>query len=171
MICKIVCFYASEDKNLLKKLKAHLRPLEQQHLIKIWCSCDISAGADREQEVKTHVHTAHVILLLISSAFLDSNYCYESEMKWAIQRHKQGNICVIPIILRPCLWQATPFGKLQALPKDGKAVALWTDRDSAFASIAEGIQRTVNELFSNSSHNKSKRGCHIGQHPTANPVV
>ena len=40
----------------------------------------------------------------------------------AVGRHECGEACVIPIILRPIYWQKAPFGKLQALPKDGKPV-------------------------------------------------
>jgi hypothetical protein len=147
MACKVVCLYAHEDEGLLKKLKVHLRPLQQQHLIEMWCDQDISAGTDWEQEAKNHVYAAHMILLLISPHFIGSNYCYENEMKWVIQRHKQEQAYVIPIILRPCLWQATPFGGLKALPRDGKAITLWANRDYAFATIVEEIQKTVNELL------------------------
>jgi len=43
--------------------------------------------------------------------------------------------------VRNCLWQHTPFAKLQALPKDGKAVSSWDDRDDAFTSVAEAIRQ------------------------------
>ena len=42
-------------------------------------------------------------------------------MKRALERHAAGEALVIPVILRPVDWQATEFGKLQALPRDGKA--------------------------------------------------
>ena len=43
-------------------------------------------------------------------------------------------------------WQRAPFGKLQALPKDGKAVTLWPDRDSAWRQVADGIEKVIKEL-------------------------
>lgn len=39
-----------------------------------------------------------------------------------------------------------PFGKLQALPKDGKPVTQWTDPDEAFTNITQGIRKAVAEL-------------------------
>lgn len=36
--------YAREDEDMLKKLKAHLRPLQLRGLIDVWCDRDISAG-------------------------------------------------------------------------------------------------------------------------------
>ena len=64
----------------------------------------------------------------------------------AIERHNAGNARVIPIILRPCDWKGFPFSKLQILPKDGKPVTQWSDRDSAFLNVVEGIRRAVDTL-------------------------
>ena len=52
--------------------------------------------------------------------------------RWSVTR--QGTARVIPVILRPCDWHTAPFGKLQALPKDGKPVTTWTNRDEAFTT-------------------------------------
>ena len=62
-------------------------------------------------------------------------------------RHAEGSAVVIPIILRSCLWQQTPFSKLQALPKDAKAISSWADRDEAFTSVIEGIRKVAEEMF------------------------
>ena len=75
-----------------------------------------------------------------------SDYCYGIEMRRAIERHETGEARVIPIILRPVDWKRAPIGELQALPRDGKSVTLWRNRDSAFESIVEGIDEVVREL-------------------------
>ncbi len=75
-----------------------------------------------------------------------SDYCYTKEMQRALDRHKRGEARAIPIILRPIDWQETPLGKLQALPKDGKPITLWANRDNAFLDVARGI-RSVVETF------------------------
>jgi hypothetical protein len=46
------------------------------------------------------LNRANVILLLISADFLASDYCYDVEMKRAMERHEAGEAIVIPIILR-----------------------------------------------------------------------
>jgi hypothetical protein len=45
-------------------------------------------------------------------------------MERAIECHNEGTARVIPIILRPCDWQDSPFSKLQVLLKEGKPVTL-----------------------------------------------
>ncbi|MEN8447410.1 MAG: GUN4 domain-containing protein [Cyanobacteria bacterium J06555_13] len=63
-----------------------------------------------------------------------------------MERHEAGEARVIPIILRRCLWHRTPFGKLQALPKNGSPVvdvSAWATRDDAFCDVAEGIYQAA----------------------------
>ena len=96
----IFCCYAHEDEELLNKLKVHLSPLQHQGLITVWYDRNISAGAVWQEEIKQHLSEAHIILLLISSDFMNSQYCYSVEMQHALERHKNGEATVIPIILR-----------------------------------------------------------------------
>ncbi len=140
--------YTREDEELLKKLKAHLRPLQRQGLIDVWYDRDISAGSEWEQEILQHLNAAQILLLLISPDFMDSDYCYGIEMKRALERHKCGEAIVIPIILRPAYWHGEPLGKLQALPTDGKPVtsSYWHDQDSAFYDITSGIHKVIKQL-------------------------
>src|SRR6266581_9251503 len=119
---KIFFCYAHEDEPLLNKLKAHLRPLQRQGLIDVWYDRDIDAGIEWEQAIKEQLNISQIILLLVSPDFMDSDYCYGTEMKLALKRHEQKEAQVIPVILRPCLWKSSPLGKLQALPTDGKPV-------------------------------------------------
>jgi hypothetical protein len=53
---------------------------------------------------------------------------------------------VIPVILRAVDWQSAPFGKLQALPVDGKPITSWSNRDEAFKQVAQGIRVVVEKL-------------------------
>ena len=58
-------------------------------------------------------------------------------------RHDAGEAFVIPVILRPCEWHETLFGKLQVLPRNAKPVSDWPRQDSAFADIARGLREVV----------------------------
>ena len=100
------------------------------------------------EEIQSHLRSARIILLLVSSSFLASNYCYEIEVQEALRRHEAGEAVVIPVILRPCYWEAAPFGQFQALPKNAKAVTLWSDRDAAFTDVVKGIVKVIEELDS-----------------------
>ncbi len=145
--------YAHEDEALRKELEKHLSVLQHQGHIAGWHDRLISAGTAWAEEIDSHLNTAGIILLLISASFLASKYCYSIEMKRALERDNTREARVIPVILRPVDWQAEPaLHKLQALPTNGKAVTTWPmppTYDEAFADIAKGIRKVVEELRAN----------------------
>ncbi|HLI09580.1 MAG TPA: TIR domain-containing protein [Ktedonobacteraceae bacterium] len=107
---------------------------------------NIIGEIDSKQEMHDLLSTANVILLLVSTDFLHSDFCYEIEMKEAMRRHERGEAYVIPVILRPCDWQEEPFGILKPLPTKGKAVTKWHNRDDAFLDINRGIRKAIEDL-------------------------
>jgi hypothetical protein len=138
--------YAGEDEKSRKELEKHFSLLRRQGLIESWHGRDISIGDARMHEVDAYLDTAQIILLLVSANFMDSVYLYDTEIQRAMERHRMKEARVIPIILRPCDWQRAPFGKLVALPRDGKPVSSWSYRDEAFLDIASGIRRVIDDL-------------------------
>ena len=81
---------------------------------------------------------------------MDSDYCYDIELKRALERHEAKEARVVPIIVRKVAWHSAPFGKLQALPADGKVVDRGTggpaSRDAAWTAVAEGLEKALREL-------------------------
>jgi TIR domain len=96
--------------------------------------------------IDNHINTADVVLLLISPDFIASDYCYEREMRRALERHEKGEARVIPVILRPCDWHDLPFGKLLATPIDGRPITMWPNVDQAFLAVVTATKQALNEL-------------------------
>ena len=139
--------YAHEDEELVKELRKHLSILKRQGVIREWYDREITAGTDWKGQLDQHLNSSGVILLLVSAAFLASDYCYDVEMTRALERHDQGEAHVIPVLLRKVDgWQDAPFGKLQSLPTDGKPVTSWKICDEAFADVARGIRNAIGQL-------------------------
>jgi tetratricopeptide (TPR) repeat protein len=138
--------YSHKDEALKDELVVHLASLKRQGKIQAWQDRDIEAGTEWDAEIKQQLEAAEIILLLITPRFIASDYCYDEEMQQAMQRHEAGSARVIPVILKPCDWQHSPFSKLQVVPKDAKPVAEWSDPDAAFLNIAQNIRRTVESL-------------------------
>lgn len=86
------------------------------------------------------VFEADVILLLISSDFLHSDFCYLIETRNALDRHAQGQALVIPVVLRDVDFKGLPIAELQMLPKDARAVTSgsWKSEDEAFKNVCGG---------------------------------
>jgi len=141
--------YSHVDEELKTELMKHLEPLRRLHRIGPWHDRKIKAGDEWEKSIAGNIASADIILLLISIDFINSKYCYDVELQTAMERHEKGEVVVVPVILRNCLWHNMPFAKLQALPKDGKAVSSCGDRDDALAAIAEGILLIVESKLVN----------------------
>jgi hypothetical protein len=150
-IIEVFISYSHKDDDLREEFVTHLANLKRQGKITAWHDRAIEAGEEWEAQIKGNLESAQIILLLISPPFMASDYCYDIEMQRAIERHDAGTARVIPIILRPCDWKDSPFSKLQVLPKDGKPVTQWSDRDTAFLNVVEGIRKAVESLRHESS--------------------
>lgn len=138
--------YSHRDEELRDELDKHLTILRRQGVIHDWHDRKITAGTDWEGQIHERLERSELILLLISSDFLASDYCYDVELERAMVRHENGDARVVPIILRPVVWRGAPFGKLRALPTDARAVTQYANRDEAFVIITEGIAEAAAEL-------------------------
>ncbi len=138
--------YSHKDEELRDVLSKHLRILEREGIISSWHDRQITAGDEWKGVIDKRLNSAQIILLLISADFLASDYCYDIEMRRALERHENGEATVIPVILRDCYWKSAPFGKLQGLPEDFKPVTSWTNPDTAFTNITRGIIEVVEKL-------------------------
>ena len=138
--------YSHRDEAFRGELEAHLSFLRRSKLIAEWHDRMIGAGDEWKGQIDRQLAAADIILLLVSADFIASDYCWGEEMTKALARHQLGEARVIPVILRPCRWQRTPLGSLQAVPKDGKPVSEWPNHDAAFDEIAAAIERTIADL-------------------------
>lgn len=138
--------YSHRDEKLRDDLATHLEGLRSQGVIHTWYDREITAGSDWENQIHDRLESADVILLLISRHFVASKYCRDVEMSRAIQRHDGNEARVIPVILRPTDWHNLPCAKLQALPKDGRPITKWGNRDEAFLDVVRGIRGALDEL-------------------------
>src|SRR5436305_801385 len=144
---KLFYCYAREDRPLRDELEKHLSWLKRRYQLTNWHDREILPGEEWEQAIDTHLNTAQLILLLISSDFMASDYCYGKEMQRALERHRAGTCRVIPILMRPTYWEEAPFSSLQLLPINAIPVTRWPDRDEAFQNVVTEISRTIKDLI------------------------
>lgn len=137
--------YSHVDDELREELDKHLSVLRREGVINSWDDRRIGPGEEIHGEIRAHLESADIVLLLVSADFLASDYCYDVEMQRALERHKQGTARVIPVILRPCDWQKAPFGILKACPNDGKPVVNHKTHDEGFLQVAQAIRQVATE--------------------------
>jgi len=135
--------YSHEDIDFKNVLKKFLAPLLREGKVTLWDDFDIEAGQEWDAAIKKRLYSADVVLLLVSSDSLASEYFYGKEVKVSLERHEKGETVVIPVILRHCDWEPTPLGSLEALPEKGRPVVDWPTRDQAFQDVVSKLRQRV----------------------------
>jgi len=138
---KVFLAYAHLDAKFRFELEDQLKLLSRKRQMSWWSEHELVPGENRIEAIGNALNEADIILLLISIHFLANDFCWSEQLQRAIDRHDRGEALVIPIFVRPCVWEETPVERLQGLPRDGRPVASWTDRHEAWADVARGIQR------------------------------
>jgi hypothetical protein len=152
-MAKAFISYSHRDEKALERLHTHLATLRREKKIVAWYDREILAGDDVDDEISSSLRDSQIFLALVSPDFLASNYCYEREMAKALERHAEGSLRVVPIILEPCDWKSTPLGKLKALPKDGKAISTWTNENVAYLDVVTELRRISSETATSDQEN------------------
>ncbi|MDO8349772.1 MAG: toll/interleukin-1 receptor domain-containing protein [Gallionella sp.] len=140
---KVFISYSHKDELYKDALIEHLSMLKRNHVIDEWHDRKIITGQDWSKEISDNLEQSELILVLVSPSFLASDYCFDIEMKRAVEMHNQGKARLIPIVVRACDWGTTEFAGIQAVPKDAKAITSWSNSDEAWLDAINGIKRLL----------------------------
>lgn len=140
--------YAHEDQKLRDDLERHLKILQRRGLIQPWHDRAIVAGQLWDTEIHQELERAELVLLLLSSYFMGSDYILGVELKTALRRAAEGSATLVPILLRPLDLAAlgddmAPLLQRQGLPQDLKAVTKWGQHEEAWVNVSKGLGATV----------------------------
>ena len=99
---KIFFSYCHADEDLRDELEKSLAMLKRQGKISSFHDRRIISGSNFDNAIDSNMSDADITLFLVSRDFLASDYCMNTEMTLAEERHSKGSTHIIPIILRPC---------------------------------------------------------------------
>lgn len=143
---KLFYSYSHKDENFRDDMEKHLATLQQGGFIEEWHDRKIQPGQEIQGEIDRHLHESDVVLLLLSPDFLASSECIK-ETKRSLDLHNRSQARVVPVIVRPCAWKGShDLSKLLALPKDGKPISEWNNRDRAFLDVYNGIRKILEAM-------------------------
>lgn len=142
---KIFFSYCHKDETFCNELQKHLKSLKRADLISHWYDRELKPGDDWNDNIKSNLLTADIILFLVSPDFLNSEYIYENEIKIALERHNSGKSLIIPVMLRKCDIEFTPFKDIQGLPTDLEPInsKKWYTIDDAYFNVVEGLKQII----------------------------
>ena len=139
---RVFLSYAHADEPWRKHVAQQLGVLEKQGLLDLWDDRKICAGKDWYTELHAEMSSARVAILLISSAFLTSDFILREEVPKLFDKHHEGGMTLFPLVVKPCAWQEVPWlAGLQLRPPEGKAVSLLrgAKRDEALSIVAREV--------------------------------
>ena len=139
--------YSRKDEESRDEVEKILKVISRDESIKYWHPGMIEPGSERQAEIKQNLDRSRLILLLISSDFMASDELHDVQAE-AMKRRTADKATVIPIIVRACGWEDTPFAEIRSLPDDPGSVDKWSSKDAAFKNIGKGIRRAIAKLRS-----------------------
>jgi hypothetical protein len=137
---RIFFSYSHKDALFRKELETHFATLKRQGFIETWHDMEITPSEDWDKKIKDELRLADVVLLLLSSDFMNSSYIWEQEIPIA---QREGKI-IVPIFLRPCDFKGLNIGENQGAPFDANGGGIpwivstkWQYRDEAYLAVIE----------------------------------
>jgi TIR domain-containing protein/uncharacterized protein DUF4062 len=110
-----ICYARSDNdgsdpsRRWLDRVLDHLAPLGLDDQASLWSDKEVDAGDDWHARIQDAIELAKVALLLVSPAFLKSEYIRSSELPVLLRNAKDRGLVVIPVILRPCMIKEVTF--------------------------------------------------------------
>ena len=139
--------YSHKDAQHRNDMEKALSWLQRNNLLRGWSDLNILPGRTISKEIRKKMDEADIFVFLLSPDFIASDECLK-EWEYAKQLAAKGKpIFRIPIILRDCSWKdLLSDDDIKALPEDGKPIANFDNKDTAWLQVYEGISIIINQL-------------------------
>ncbi len=146
-----ICYSKSNSRER-KRLELELKILENEGLLAgHWHDRMIDPGDEWDPEIQRELADSDIIIILLSSASLSTDYIRSKEIPNAMKLHDSGKAKVIPLVLEKCRWEQTPLGPLLALPDKGKPLNKWKPIADGWGLVADGLATVCKNLMSEST--------------------
>ena len=140
-----VC-YSHQDREWKDHVVKFLNVLKSAKRLQFeaWDDSRIELGGQWEDDIAAALARARVALLLISADFLQSDFILKREVPTLRKRAKQGELRIIPILVRPCPWEYFDWLRsLQGLMEEETTLSGRSDHE---------IEQTLTELVRKVDH-------------------
>jgi hypothetical protein len=129
---RVFISYSHRDEAWRAFFAKHLNVLASQGIAEVWTALRIGAGEAWEREIIRAIDSARLAILLISADFLGSEFILNVEIPQILERHRAGELAVVPVLVRPCPWEAVPWlREIQMRPWDGTPLSSRNGRREA----------------------------------------
>lgn len=138
--------YSHKDEWAVERLRTHSSMLKRAGTIFTWYDRDLTGGDNLDSEIGDRLNTSELFVAMVSPDFINSDYCYSTEMMRALERHSVGEMVVLPVIVEHCDWKETPLKNLLAVPTDGTPISSFENTNEAFLQVTKEIRKIAGKL-------------------------
>jgi CHASE2 domain-containing sensor protein len=138
--------HKAEDAGYMAEILDFLSGLRKEG-IEFWTDQELHLGDRWDTKIKQSLAKSDIALVLVSQAYLDSDYCINTEISSFLER----KVTIMPIMLLPCEWQRHAWlSERQFLPSGGETLAEhYQDagtRQRMFLEIRAELRRQADRL-------------------------
>ena len=170
---KLFISYSHRDSYWLERLELHLALLEREKIVHVWSDTRTNIGDRWEKEIDKALTESKVAVLMITPAFLASNYIWGKDKEIDRILAHQPDMLVLPLITKPCAWRiAEKLAELQARPRDGRALSLGSDAaiDSDLAAFVYELAGLLGKMTSSAASDEADKTLRQNQYAVAYPA-
>jgi hypothetical protein len=141
---KVFISYSHKDKKFLDELLVHMKPLERAGRLSHWSDRQLKPGGKWFDEITQALKSSKVVVMLLTSSFLASDFIHEFELAPVLKEAEAGGVKILWILVRACSYQHTALRNYQAvLPLDKPLAEMKAERDRAWVAICKEIEKAA----------------------------
>jgi len=117
---------------------------------KLWHDERLSGGTAWDDRIRGAIEDSQIFVALVTNDYFASSYIRDHELPAIMERHRDHNALVLPLIYRESCWRGFFGSFIQVLPsRQGRVcpIADWKPIENGFAVAANATSHAVEEWF------------------------
>ncbi len=135
--------YSNQDIKFKEKLDSYLSILTNGDKINTWSESEINEG-ELYEHTSEKIEESDIAILLISPDYIDSDFFW-NQIEYFTERHENGTITMIPVVVRPCIWKRLLKGDIKILPHNGVPLNKHENLELAYSQIIKELKEAINQ--------------------------
>jgi hypothetical protein len=165
-LTRVFVSYAREDAKWLDRdYRFNLVPflmesLKRQNVV-FWFDRDLKPGDEFRRQIGAEIDQSQIALLIVSQAFLNSEFIEQHEMSRIAERARLGQTIIVPVLVEPCDWSEYPVLADRQMVPGSMPLIDYTESDSKWArvkaEILDGFKTQVKRIRAAQALARSQR--------------
>ena len=154
-LTRVFVSYAREDRKWLDRdYRFNLIPflmesLKRQNVV-FWFDKDLKPGDEFRNHIEAEIDQAQIALLIVSQAFLNSEFIDKYEMSRIADRARLGQMIIVPVLVEPCDWSEYPVLADRQMVPGALPLIDFTESDPKWArvkaEILDGLKTQIKRI-------------------------